>query len=635
MSQTPELNHLFKELKSTKQDSSKTRIYATIAREYEQVNVSKSFDYAEKALDYSRTYNQTKLIGENLNFLGDLYWYSGDYASSSDYYFEALQIYDEAKDDHGRAICYRNIGWIYQGQKNYELTLTYYYKALALNKKLKAESRILANYDDLSIAYYLKEEYPKAELYCYKTIAYAEELHSLGGVATGHANLAAVFFAIGKTDESITHYKTAIEKHQKLNEYYNIASEYIGISESYMAKNQYQLAISNSNKALEIATKHNYKMLIAEAYYNLSQAHAKTGNYNTAYNYLEQYTKAKDSTFNETNAELINEMSAKYEFKKKELVIKSLKDQKALSEIELEQEQELKLYLIIFCSLVLAFSIFLVRTMRQRKKVNASLSEAYKVIELKNKDITDSITYSQKIQQAMLPVDHLKEELFNDIFIYFQPKDIVSGDFYWYAEKNGSRIIAACDCTGHGVPGALMSMIGTNTLNQIINESGITKPSLILETLNNEIKKSLRQNDESSNTKDGMDVALVSFINKYTIEYSGANRPLWIARGKELIEIKPSKFTIGGMQNSGEKKFENHRIELQVDDSLYIFSDGLVDQFGGKDNKKFLSKQLRKILLSIQQHPMKKQHELLQTALEKWQGNEAQVDDILFIGIRV
>lgn len=635
LSQNVQLDSLFKKLKSTKLDSSKTSIYSSIAREYEKIDVSKSFDFGKKALDNSRTYNQTKKTAENLNFLGDLYWYAGDYAASSDYYFEALQIYDAAKDDKGRAICYRNIGWIYQGQKNYELTLTYYYKALSLNKKLGNEKGVLTNYDDLSIVYSLKEDYPKAELFCLKTIAYAEEHNYPSGLAAGHGNLADVLFALDKIDESIDQYKISIEKHKKLNDFYNTAASFIGISESYMAKKEYDLAIINSKEALKIATEHNYNILISDSYYFLAQAYSKTKNFDNAYKYLELYTKVKDSTFNETNAELINEMSAKYEFKKKELLIKSLKDDKLLSEVQLEQEQKLKLFLLIFCSVVVIFTIFLYRTMRQRKKANSSLTDAYKLIELKNKDITDSITYSKKIQQAMLPVDSLKEQLFKDIFIFFQPKDIVSGDFYWYGEKNGSRIIAACDCTGHGVPGALMSMIGTNILNQIINEKGITTPDKILDSLNSEIKKSLRQTDQTTNSKDGMDLALVRFIDSHTIEYSGAQRPLWIIRDNELIEIKPSKFTIGGLHNAGEKHFENHRIELKENDCIYLFTDGIVDQFGGPNSKKFMSKQLRNLLLAIHQHPMKTQQQLVELALEQWQGEESQIDDILVIGIRV
>ena len=635
LAQTPQLDSLFQLLKTTKSDTSKAVVYFKIANRFQKIDRLKSFDYGQKALNIARAHNSQLQVGEYLNFLGDLYWYSGDYATCSDYYFEALSIYDALDDDNGRAVCFRNIGWIYQGQKNYELTLTYFYKSLSLNKKLGKERRVLSNYDDLSIAYFLKEDYPKAELYCNKTIAYAKEHNYRSGLATGHANLAGVLLALGKIDEAIENYQLAIDQFKEINDFYNMADGFNGIAKCYLEKEKYDLCIQSSKEALIIALKYDYNLLVADAYHNLSVAFAKVKQYDKAYTNLMLYTNVKDSTFNEKNAELIGEMSAKYEFEKSELLIKSLKDDKKLNEVKLEQEQTFKLYLIVFCVVVVAFLLFLYRIMLQRKKVTASLSDAYKQIEIKNKDITDSITYSKKIQEAMLPLDHLKDELFNDVFIYFQPKDIVSGDFYWYAEKNGSRIIAACDCTGHGVPGALMSMIGTNMLNQIINEKGIISPNEVLDTLNREIKKALRQDDQSTHSKDGMDVAILRFVDENTVEYAGAHRPLWIIRNNELIEYKPSKYTIGGMQNEGEKIFVNHRIELQKDDCLYIFTDGVVDQFGGPEGKKFMSKQLRKVLLSIHNHPMTVQRQLLRDAIELWQGDEAQIDDNLVIGIKV
>jgi serine phosphatase RsbU (regulator of sigma subunit) len=270
----------------------------------------------------------------------------------------------------------------------------------------------------------------------------------------------------------------------------------------------------------------------------------------------------------------------------------------------------------------------------QVKERTHEINEQKKEIEEKNKDITDSINYAKRIQDAILPARELKHRIFPNAFVLFKPKDIVSGDFYWFAEKDGKRLIAACDCTGHGVPGALMSMIGNNILNQIVNENGITSPDEILSLLNKEIRKALKQ-DGIEATKDGMDIALLCFNSGTELEYAGAQRPLWIVRNNELTEIKADKHSIGGLKEEKEKKFSNHKFTLSVNDCVYISSDGYADQFGGASGKKFMSRQFKELLLSIHQKPVTEQENILNETIEKWKGLREQIDDILVIGVKL
>ncbi|MES2590244.1 MAG: SpoIIE family protein phosphatase [Bacteroidota bacterium] len=279
--------------------------------------------------------------------------------------------------------------------------------------------------------------------------------------------------------------------------------------------------------------------------------------------------------------------------------------------------------------------------------------EQKNIIEDKNKDITDSINYSKRIQDAILPPKELKYKIFPNAFVLFKPKDIVSGDFYWFAEKDGKRLIASCDCTGHGVPGALMSMIGNNILNQIVNEKGIISPAEILNELHREIRKALKQ-DEHATNRDGMDIALITFYSETEIEYAGAQRPLWIVKkqmeelenlqgekngagkGSPIItEIKADKFSVGGYQSETERFFTNHRIVLAKDDCIYISSDGFADQFGGTDGKKFMSKRFKALLLENNKFTMSEQENNLIETIDTWKGKHEQVDDILVIGIRI
>ena len=289
---------------------------------------------------------------------------------------------------------------------------------------------------------------------------------------------------------------------------------------------------------------------------------------------------------------------------------------------------------------------------------NKLLEVKNEIIEEKNKDITDSINYAKRIQEAILPPKELKNKLFPESFLLFQPRDIVSGDFYWFSEKNGKKLLAAVDCTGHGVPGAFMSMIGNGFLNQIVNEKGVTKPSEILEHLRTLIISSLKQSGADGENKDGMDISLLSFDDKEgTVEYAGANNPLWIIRKNEervnptekqfaitnmltntlplpvIEEIKADKQPIG-IYLTELKPFTNHTIKIHPGDSLYIFTDGFVDQMGGPTGKKFKSKTFKELLFSIHNLPMNEQEKAIRKTLDNWKMDFDQTDDILVIGIR-
>jgi|GEM_PF-924633 len=255
------------------------------------------------------------------------------------------------------------------------------------------------------------------------------------------------------------------------------------------------------------------------------------------------------------------------------------------------------------------------------------------ILEQKNRDTLDSINYAKKIQEAILPRTLEILNVFPESFVLYKPRDIISGDFYWFSQTEDSIILAVADCTGHGVPGALMSMIGNSLLHKIVNDRKISKPSHILKTLDKEVIKALKQNEESQN-QDGMDIAVIEISKtKKTGTFSGANRPIYLIRDNEIIEIKGNKFPVGSYL-SQEKEFVNYEGLIRKGDTLYLFTDGYQDQFGGKEQKKFKTKNLKETLLSIQHHTMKEQKNILNTRMKEWKGELDQVDDILVIGIR-
>lgn len=267
---------------------------------------------------------------------------------------------------------------------------------------------------------------------------------------------------------------------------------------------------------------------------------------------------------------------------------------------------------------------------RQKEEVER---QSRKVVEL-YKNVTDSIRYAKRLQDSILPPEKRIRELLPESFVYYRPKDIVSGDFYWVDRVNGRVAFAAVDCTGHGVPGAFMSLIGHNGLNQAIRERGAGRPSEVLKVLNKLAFEALHKDREQFLVRDGMDMALCNYDpSRRVLEYAGANSPLYIVRGTEVLRFQPDKRPIGSFEMDGQD-FTDHRILLEQGDMVYLFSDGYADQFGGPKGKKFLYKRFRDLLLEISRYPAERQSSMLEEAFRGWRGVHEQVDDILVIGMR-
>ena len=301
------------------------------------------------------------------------------------------------------------------------------------------------------------------------------------------------------------------------------------------------------------------------------------------------------------------------------------------------------LYIIAF--MVLFFAFFrsqtralrnLTRQFREREKIAEQLMTQKEELALKNKNITDSINYAQRIQSALMPSEKQFKSIFPDSFILHIPRDIVSGDFYWINEIKDNIFMAAVDCTGHGVPGAFVSIIGFELFRKMTNIEGIKKPSEILNSLNKDFQEVFKD-VENITLRDGMDVAFCS-INRKTkaLEFAGAFNPLYLIRNNSITEVKGDRNPVGlDHPDYSESEFTNHTIQLQTGDVFYIFSDGFADQFGGPEGKKYKYRRFRHLLLALHHLPMKRQHDYLSKSIVEWKGDLDQVDDILVIGIRI
>lgn len=286
---------------------------------------------------------------------------------------------------------------------------------------------------------------------------------------------------------------------------------------------------------------------------------------------------------------------------------------------------------------IVGFTQYRTRAIKRENKIlEQKVEERTKELAEKNRDITSSIEYAKRIQEAILPSKELIYDSLKNAFILYKPKDIVSGDFYWFGIKNGYKIMAVVDCTGHGVPGAFMSMIGHNLLNQIVQEKAITDPGEILNNLHKGIQEALKQGQNQVNTNDGMDVSLVAIHHeKNEVKWAGAFRPLVIIRANGTLEkLDGNKFPVGGAQLNVDRVFTTHTISVSKNDSIYMSSDGYADQFGGEKGKKFMVKKFNEILCNIHLQDMNGQKNRLENEIEQWRGHHEQVDDVLVAGIR-
>ncbi|WP_420576417.1 PP2C family protein-serine/threonine phosphatase [Ekhidna sp.] len=294
---------------------------------------------------------------------------------------------------------------------------------------------------------------------------------------------------------------------------------------------------------------------------------------------------------------------------------------------------------------VMIFSIILIQTrynLTKREIVarlsleesNKQLNEQKKIIESKNKDITSSIRYAKKIQEAILPSERTIKKYLPNSFVYYRPRDIVSGDFYWFKHADDVSYIAAVDCTGHGVPGAFMSMIGNTILNKVVPDYR-TKPAEILDIMRREVIDTMQQGEENS-SRDGMDIAFCAINHRTkTMEYAGAFNPLCLIRNGELIETKADRMPIGSYFGKIDRQYTNHSVELKAGDTFYIYSDGFQDQIGGKGDRKYSSKKFKSFLQSIHVQSPEEQLEILENEIATWRGDEEQLDDMLIMGVKV
>ncbi len=624
--------------KSTANDSIAVLKLLNAAQPIAHSDYKKAFKLTTEAMQIAEGTKDKELMGRVQNSMGNLYWFSGDYTHASEYYIDALKNFQKTKNQGQIAECYRNIGWIYLGQEKYDLSEEYLLKSLNLNIKIDNKKRIIINYDDLANLYLTSEQYEKGLKSCEKSIELAKKYQFPDAIGTIHITTGKLNYELKRLSEAEKEYNAGIGILAKVpNESYNLCLGYLGLGKVKNDQSKLSEALPLFEKAIFLSKAHNFPPELAEGYFLASKIYRTQNNPGKAYDYMELYAETNDSVNARNNRDYIQEMGAKLEYEQNKLQIKSLEQEQKLSDAQLDRERNFKIFLIVIIFFLFLLGFFIYRSFLRKKRDNELIAKAYLEIEIKNKDISDSIEYALQIQQARLPHVAAIQECFPEFFVMYLPRDIVSGDFYWFTEtENGKKIFAVSDCTGHGIPGAFMSMMGIDGLNYAILEKRIESSSQILNHVNKFIIESLKQDSaDTIKNKDGMDTAICIFEKDLSsVKYAGANRPLWLIRDKELIQYSPDKMSIGG-NNYSDYEFTEITIPLQKGDSVYLFSDGYPDQFGGERNKKFMTKNLKQLLLEITHLSAKEQEAILQTSLQNWKGAFPQIDDIILVGIKL
>ncbi len=670
-------------LKVAVADTQKIKCLRELGFLYQDSEPSKGLEYASQGVTLAEEAGHIHWEARCLNIMGVNYERLGNYTKAIQAHFKALDIYLRLKDEKGKSVSYNNLGQVYSYQGEYAKAINSHIKALEIRDKIGEKDLISVSLTNIGVTYYLMQDFTKALQSFQKALLIDEEREDKAGISKMLNNIGLVYEQQEKYDEALFNYKRSLFIKQEIgdklgvanslgnvgNTYYHkrdygntlyywqlsiqmfkelnnttgIISMLSNIGRLYADQKKYEKATAYTDSSLSLAYEIGSKQHISNTCSQLADIYFSTKNFEKAYRYQKEFTAMKDSLLNEEKTKHINELSTIYETEKKEKDNQLLRSEIQVKEMESNRKNLFLSLAGVVAMFFLALAFFIYKWFRQKKRANilleiknSEIERQNAVIEEKNKNITDSIRYAERIQRAILPPVIALGKALPDSFVYYVPRDIVSGDFYWLHQYENDVFIAACDCTGHGVPGAFMSMIGKDQLNHIVVEKNVLSTADILSQLNKGIKYALHQDaHDELLVQDGMEIALLKIdTRKNELSFSGANRPLYVIRQSKLLEFTSDKFPIGG-HTENNYQFTSKNIPLYKGDMIYICSDGYADQFGGVKGKKITTRGLKSLLTSISHLSVKAQNLEVSRIFQDWKGGEEQVDDILLIGIRI
>ena len=616
-------------------------------------------------------------MASTYNNIGSLHRTRGNYVLAIENFQKSLKLKEEIGDMKGVANSYIGIGNILREQNEYAQAMEYYQKSLEIREGLGDKKQIANSLMAIGNIYSLTKEYNSAIDVYNKCLTMMEALGDNSGKASIWNNLGVIYQEQLDYEKALDFYLKSLQVREDLRDWMGVSTNLINLSVIYEKKRDAPMALNYAKRALSLALEIDADRQKRDAYGTMYAAYKLAKDYKNALEMHESFVAFRDKLANEDNQKSIIRLQYQYEMDKQaaedsvaraELIklidaqeqARKAEELKRDAEADARRKEKYMLYGGISLLFVLALLIF--NRFRLAKRKNRIIQDQQWIteiqkeqIETKHKEITDSIRYAKRIQDAILPSMAEMNVALRDGFVLFLPKDVVAGDFYWMEmvdvdTAQPTVFVAAADCTGHGVPGALVSVVCSNALSKALLEENIRDPGKLLDRTRELIIQRFARSGED--VVDGMDISLVALAsrpvepdNYLALQWAGANNPLWIIRNghggvTELVEVRPDKQPIGKYSNA--KPFAAHHIDLQPGDTFYLFTDGFQDQFGGVNpqsdrpaGKKFKAANLKALLLSIQHESMDKQKELLVQAFNDWRGDMEQVDDVCIIGVRV
>ena len=676
-------------LKDNLTDTERVNTLNCLCLEKSYGNVTEGFVYCKDALALAQKNKFYKGIITAYRYYVSLETNRGKYDDALKYADSGLAVCDKQKLNAEKIKIFNQKGNIAGNLGDPNKALVFYLEAVALAEKHHIIKPLAAIYGNIGVCFLSTKQYVKCKEYFKKGIAASIQVNDMLNLGSTYNNLAGVFLETNQSDSALYYFSLGeniylkanykrglgtnayysgytylqLKKYSKALTYFLKATDIyketgnlselpnilICVAEAYEKLNQNDKALDYGLQSLKQAEENKSDLDKKEAYKILKDIYETKGDFKTALNYYSKYVTIKDSLLTTESSQQMADMQTKYETVKKDDENKLLQETNLVAQKTIQQQKYIAVAIGIICLLIIVFAINVYRSSRLRQKANIELARKNNLIEHqkkevehqkemvdeKQKEILDSIHYAKRIQRAVITSDSYISQYVADYFIYYQPKDIVSDDFYWaLAGAQNTFYIAVCDCTGHGVPGAFMSLLNISILNEVTIEKKITQPDLILNEARKDIIKALNPTG-TEDAKDGMDCILACFdFKKLQLTYAAANNSFYIVRNGEIIICAADKMPVGKSPRDTEP-FTLHTVDLQKGDVVYTLTDGLPDQFGGPKGKKFKYKQLEDILLENCQLPMSDQKEILHKRFEQWRGDLEQVDDVLLIGVRV
>jgi serine phosphatase RsbU (regulator of sigma subunit) len=589
-------------------------------------NFSEALKNQQMSLKIRISLGEKKRIAFSYNNLGIVYWDLGNYPEALKNYLEALKIQEGLGDKMRASDIYNNIGNLYVDMKKYPEGIKNHLASLKLRRELSDTNGISMTYNNIANAYFNMGKFAEALQSRQTALALQKKIGDKKNLGIDYNNIGQSFFNLRNYPEALKNYLESYKIRVEIHDQDGIAEVCSNLAGLYQAQQNYTEAKNKLDTTLTILKQIHKKAALEQTYLQYALLDSAMNNYKQAYLHQKLYALYHDSLFNEANTKKVVSAEMNFEFEKKEAISKA--EQEKIVAIAAAESRKQKIIIIgvsILLLLILAFALFAYRNYRLKKQSNIRL-------EIQKKNIDDSIRYAQRIQQAILPVNLFHATEVNDYFIYYQPKDVVSGDFYWRHRIGDELFFAAVDCTGHGVPGAMMSMLGYDLLEYAVTDRGLREPADILNLMNRKIIQKLNSGNDKTAT-DGMDMTFCR-LNLKTKElvFAGAKNDLYIYSKNELERLPVNKYSIG---YEAKHVFTQNTIRLQSSDVLWLFTDGYCDQKGGTDGKKFMRSRWKNLLQKISPMPCLEQKKEIISAFETWKGMHSQRDDILVIGVRV